>query len=80
MPKQTVKERKSISPTTQSWIKMKTGVKIIIFTSLFMVILTGIQTIPALGWVEGSLWALGFGLMIWVIFYGIIYINRFLHR
>jgi hypothetical protein len=80
MPKTEKKEKKTSLPSPQRWIKMETGVKIIIVTSIVMAVLTGMQTIPALGWVEGSLWALGFGAMIWVIFYGLIYVNKLLHR
>jgi hypothetical protein len=64
----------------QQWIKKETGIKVIIATSIAMTVLTGIQTVPALGWLEGSLWALGYGLMIWVIFYGYLYISRLLRR
>jgi hypothetical protein len=80
MPKTNDKEKKDAPLTNSRWIKMNTGVKIIIGTSIVMAVLTGVQTIPALGWLEGSLWALGFGLMIWVIFYGLIFINKVLRR
>lgn len=67
-------------PQNKQWIKKETGVKIILFTSIAMVILTGIQTIPALGWLEGSLWALGYGVLIWIIFYGYLYLSKLLRR
>jgi uncharacterized membrane protein len=38
------------------------------------------QVIPIRGWLEGVLWGLLFGGLIWVIFFGMIYINRFLKR
>jgi len=45
-----------------------------------MAVITGITTVPALGWVEGLAWAIGFGAAIWLIFYGMMAVQRFLHR
>lgn len=60
----------------QPWIGMKTGTRVIALTSLVMAVLTAWQVIPQRGWVEGILWALGFGALIWVIFYGFYYFRR----
>ena len=59
---------------------MRNGTIIITFTSIGMAVLTAIQVIPVKGWLEGILWGLLFGGLIWVIFFGMIFINRFLKR
>jgi hypothetical protein len=65
---------------TEPWISMRNGIIIITFTSIFMGVLTSIQVIPVKGWVEGILWGLLYGGMIWIIFFGLILVNRFLKR
>lgn len=64
----------------QPWISMRTGLKIIAVTSIAMAVLTAWQVIPSKGWLEGILWGLLFGAMIWAIFFGNILITRFLRR
>ena len=64
----------------QPWISMRNGVKIIAFTSIGMAVLTAWQVIPSKGWLEGILWGLLFGALIWAIFFGNILITRFLRR
>ncbi|MGC8855552.1 MAG: hypothetical protein ACP5QU_02025 [Anaerolineae bacterium] len=64
----------------QPWISLRTGRIIIAITSILMAGLTAIQVIPYRGWGPGILWSLFFGGMIWVIFYGMLFINRFLRR
>jgi uncharacterized membrane protein len=64
----------------EPWISMRSGTIIIVFTSIGMAVLTAIQVIPIKGWLEGILWGLLFGGLIWVIFFGMILINRFLKR
>ena len=59
---------------------MRKGMIIIAFTSVAMAVLTAVQVIPSRGWVEGILWGLLFGALIWAIFFGNILINRFLRR
>ena len=39
---------------------MRSGMKIIAFTSIVMAILTTWQVIPSKGWLEGILWDLAF--------------------
>jgi hypothetical protein len=64
----------------QPWISMRSGIIIIAITSIGMAVLTAIQAVPALGWVEGLLWSVFFGALIWIIFFGMNFINRFLRR
>ena len=64
----------------EPWISMRSGVKIIAFTSIAMAVLTAWQVIPSKGWLEGILWGLLFGALIWAIFFGNILINRFLRK
>ena len=59
---------------------MRSGVKIIAFTSIAMAVLTAWQVIPSKGWLEGILWGLLFGILIWAIFFGNILLNRFLRK
>lgn len=65
---------------SQPWISMRSGMKIIAFTSIAMAVLTAWQVIPSKGWIEGILWGLLFGVLIWAIFFGNILLNRFLHK
>jgi len=74
------KEETPSDPLTQPWITMRSGIKIIAFTSVAMAVLTAWQVIPSKGWLEGILWGLLFGALIWAIFFGNILLNRFLHR
>jgi hypothetical protein len=64
----------------EPWISMRSGIIIIAITSLGMAVLTAIQVIPVKGWVEGLLWSLLFGALIWVVFFGMNFINRFFRR
>jgi uncharacterized membrane protein len=64
----------------EPWISMRSGVIIIAITSIGMAVLTAIQVIPVKGWVEGLLWSLLFGALIWVVFFGMNFINRFFRR
>lgn len=74
------KKEKPKDPMAQPWISMQSGVKIIAFTSIAMAVLTAWQVIPSKGWIEGILWGLLFGILIWAIFFGNILLNRFLRR
>jgi hypothetical protein len=67
-------------PPPEPWISMRNGSVIIIFTSIGMAVLTAIQVAPIQGWLEGILWGLLFGAMIWAIFLGFMFVNRFLKR
>jgi hypothetical protein len=78
-PKQPKKQEEQKLPN-EPWISMRSGVKIIAFTSIAMAVLTAWQVIPSKGWLEGILWGLLFGALIWAIFFGNILINRFLRK
>lgn len=78
-PKKRKHEKEKIS-APQPWISMQRGIKIIAFTSVAMAVLTAWQVIPSKGWIEGILWGLLFGALIWAIFFGNILLNRFLRR
>lgn len=62
------------------WISMRTGLRVIAMTSIAMAILTAYQAIPQKGWLEGILWGLLFGGLIWVVFLGFYFFNRLLNR
>ncbi len=74
------KENKPPSDLSQPWISMRAGLIIITITSLIMAGLTAWQVIPERGWLEGSLWGLLFGGLIWAIFFGNLLINKLLRR
>lgn len=59
---------------------MRKGVIIIAIASIFMAVLTAWQVIPIKGTLEGILWGLLFGGMIWVIFFSLKLFFRFLNR
>ena len=71
-------ERKD--PLVQPWISMRRGLIIIAITSIAMAALTAWQVIPSKGWLEGILWGLLFGALIWAIFFGNLLITRFLRK
>lgn len=71
---------KTKQSSTQSWISMGSGIKIIAVTSVAMAVLTAWQVVPSKGWLEGILWGVVFGGLIWVIFFGNILLNKFLHK
>ena len=78
--KQKAEERDIGKSLSQPWITMKTGLRIITVTSIAMAVLTAWQVVPSKGWVEGILWGLLFGALIWAVFFGNILITRFLRR
>jgi len=59
---------------------MRSGMIVIAITSVAMAALTAWQVIPSRGWLEGILWGLLFGALIWAIFFGNILINRLLRK
>ena len=59
---------------------MRTGVGLITVISIGMAVLTAWEAIPQKGWVEGILWGLLFGVLIWAVFFGMIAFNRFIRR
>jgi len=59
---------------------MRSGLIIITITSIGMAVLTAWEVIPVKGWGEGILWGLLFGVLIWIIFFGMIFFNRLIRR
>jgi hypothetical protein len=74
------KTAKKSSLSSEPWISMRRGLIIITITSIAMAVLTAWEVIPVKGWTEGILWGLLFGALIWVIFFGMIFFNRFIQR
>jgi hypothetical protein len=74
------KEQDIEKSLNQPWISMRSGIKLMAVTSVVMAVLTAWQVIPAKGWVEGILWGLLFGALIWAVFFGNILITRFLRK
>jgi putative membrane protein (TIGR04086 family) len=77
MPKTEIKkkEKKTKSPVSNQtpgrtpWISMKTGLRVITVVSILMAGLVAYQVIPSKGWVQGTLYGLLFGAMIWAVFF-----------
>jgi hypothetical protein len=74
------KNQKEDQSINQPWIPMRKGLIIMAITSIGMAALTAWQVIPSRGWLEGILWGLLFGVLIWAIFFGNILLNRFLRK
>ncbi len=74
------KDQKEQKPLSQPWISMRGGLIVIAITSVALAVLMAWQVIPSRGWVEGILWGLLFGALIWAIFFGNILINKLLRR
>ena len=71
------KKAESTPNRNEPWISMPAGLRIITLVSIGMAVFTAYTTIPAIGWFEGLLWSLGFGIAIWLVFIGFYYFNRF---
>ena len=72
------KEQDIEKSLSQPWLSMRSGLKIMTVTSVIMAALTAWQVIPSKGWVEGILWGLLFGALVWAVFFGNVLITRFL--
>ncbi len=59
---------------------MRSGLIAIAITSLILAALIASQVIPSRGWLEGIGWGLLFGALIWVIFFGNLWINKVLRK
>ena len=59
---------------------MRTGLTAVILVSVGMAVLTAYTTVPALGWLEGMLWAVGFGVGVWLAFVLFFLFSRWARR
>lgn len=73
------KEKKEELPV-QPWVSMRSGMIIMAITSVALAVLVASQAIPSTGWLEGILWGVLFGGMIWAIFFGNLWITRKLRK
>jgi hypothetical protein len=78
--KNKTKKQKEEGLPAQPWVSMRGGMIIMAITSLLLAALIAWQVIPANGWLEGILWGLLFGGMIWAIFFGNLWITRKLRK
>jgi hypothetical protein len=85
MAKETKKksEQSKSAPAQYSngpWLSMRSGLTAVTLVSIAMTVLTAYTTVPALGWLEGSLWALGFGVGVWFAFVLFFLFSRWMRR
>ncbi len=59
---------------------MRGSLTIMVLLSVGMTVLTTQTTVPALGWLEGSLWAIGFGAGVWLAFILFFLFSRWARR
>lgn len=59
---------------------MRGGMIVVAITSIALAILIAWQVIPANGWLEGIGWGLLFGVLIWAIFFGNLWMTRKLRK
>ena len=74
------KQKEEQSLPAQPWVSMRGAMIIMAITSLALAILIAWQVIPANGWLEGILWGLLFGGMIWAIFFGNLWVSKKLRK
>lgn len=68
------------NPSGQGWIPIRTGMIAISIVSLAMFAWTAYQTIPAIGFWSGLLYALIAGGSLWLVFLVAILFHRFMRR
>jgi hypothetical protein len=76
-------ERSKSAPvqySTKPWVSMRTGLIVVTLASIAMTVLTAYTTVPALGWLEGMLWAIGYGAGVWLAFGLFFLFNRWARR
>jgi putative membrane protein (TIGR04086 family) len=71
------KEEKGLS---QPSISRRTALIIIAIISAAIAGLAAWQMIPSKGWVEGILWGLLYGALVWAMFFGNILMKRYLRK
>jgi formate/nitrite transporter FocA (FNT family) len=72
--KETTEEQSALS---KAWIPMRSGIVLISILSILMAVFTAWQVIPQKGWLEGILYGLLFGGLIWIVFLGMQLFYRF---
>lgn len=80
MAKKGKNKRKPEQKINDSWLSMRSGIKVIAFASIAVVILTAWQGAQTVGWLKGILWGLVFGGSIWLIFFGALKLNQWARR
>jgi hypothetical protein len=70
----TPEEEKGLS---QPSISKRTALIILAIISAFITVLTAWQLIPSKGWVEGILWGVLYGVLVWAMFFGNILIKGY---
>jgi hypothetical protein len=79
--KKTPKEKKEEELLfNKPWVSMRTGMIVMAIVSVALAVLIASQVIPSTGWLEGILWGLLFGGMIWAIFFGNLWITKKLRK
>lgn len=75
-----VKEDKLPVDLHKPWVSLRGGMIIMAITSLVLAVVIASQVIPSTGWLEGIGWGLLFAGMIWVIFFGNLWITKKLRK
>ena len=74
------KKQKEEIPFNKPWISLRGGLIVMAITSLVLAGVIASQVIPSTGWLEGIGWGLLFAGMIWVIFFGNLWITKKLRK
>ena len=82
MPKNTnkpkaPKEEKGLDPPP---ISKRTALIIVAVISVIIAVLTAWQAMLSKGWVDGIIWGLLFGALVWAMFFGNVLMKRFLRK
>jgi hypothetical protein len=74
------KKQEEEFPLNKPWVSLRGGMIIMAITSLVLAVVIASQVIPSTGWLEGIGWGLLFAGMIWVIFFGNLWITKKLRK
>ena len=80
MAKESKKKSAPVQYSNQPWVSLRTGLIAVTLVSIGMAVLTAYTTVPALGWLEGMLWAVGFGAGVWFAFVLFFLFSRWARR
>ncbi len=69
-----------VKDSNKPWISMRGALVVMILASVGMAVLTAQTTVPALGWLEGGLWAIGLGVGVWLAFFLFFLFSRWARR